>query len=260
MRLRRITKHIRDQNWFAVALDFLIVVVGVFIGLQVANWNAARLTADKAQNFEARLLSELSDEAWIYHYFVSYQEDVLRGAELAQKALERETELTREQLLINAYRASQYTWWIQRRGTFDEMIATGGLGLIKDDKLRQTAIAVYASPLRRQIEQSGENSPYRKVFRRTIPTYVHRALGEACGDLEIPLGEYDRLPQVLSYSCELDLPADEIEAAAQALMTNPEFAPTLRLRLATLETELADLRENSEVTRFFDSLRKDGRP
>ena len=23
-------KHVRDQNWFAVGLDFLIVVVGVF--------------------------------------------------------------------------------------------------------------------------------------------------------------------------------------------------------------------------------------
>ena len=40
MLLRRITKHVSDQNWFAVFIDFLIVVVGVFIGIQVANWNA----------------------------------------------------------------------------------------------------------------------------------------------------------------------------------------------------------------------------
>jgi len=40
MLLRRITKHVTDQNWFAVFIDFLIVVVGVFIGIQVANWNA----------------------------------------------------------------------------------------------------------------------------------------------------------------------------------------------------------------------------
>ena len=42
MILRRITEHVKTQNWFAVAIDFLIVVVGVFIGLQVANWNDAR--------------------------------------------------------------------------------------------------------------------------------------------------------------------------------------------------------------------------
>jgi hypothetical protein len=39
MILRSITKHVKDQNWFAVFIDFLIVVVGVFIGIQVANWN-----------------------------------------------------------------------------------------------------------------------------------------------------------------------------------------------------------------------------
>ena len=42
MILRRITEHVKAQNWFAVGLDFLIVVVGVFIGIQVSNWNAAR--------------------------------------------------------------------------------------------------------------------------------------------------------------------------------------------------------------------------
>lgn len=42
MLLRRITEHVKAQNWTAVALDFVIVVVGVFIGIQVSNWNAAR--------------------------------------------------------------------------------------------------------------------------------------------------------------------------------------------------------------------------
>lgn len=42
MILRRITEHVRAQNWFAVGLDFLIVVIGVFIGIQVANWNEVR--------------------------------------------------------------------------------------------------------------------------------------------------------------------------------------------------------------------------
>ena len=42
MLLHRITEHVKDQNWFAVGLDFLIVVVGVFIGIQVNNWNVAR--------------------------------------------------------------------------------------------------------------------------------------------------------------------------------------------------------------------------
>ena len=43
MLLRRITTHVKDQNWFAVFVDFFIVVVGVFIGIQVSNWNQSRI-------------------------------------------------------------------------------------------------------------------------------------------------------------------------------------------------------------------------
>jgi len=43
MILRRIKAHVEKENWFAVGIDFCIVVIGVFIGIQVANWNEARV-------------------------------------------------------------------------------------------------------------------------------------------------------------------------------------------------------------------------
>ena len=58
MRLRSLTKHINDQNWFAVALDFLIVVVGVFVGLQVQQWALER----QRQNSEGQYLVRLHGE------------------------------------------------------------------------------------------------------------------------------------------------------------------------------------------------------
>jgi len=42
MRLRSLTKHVKDQNWFAVALDFFIVVAGILIAFQITEWNEAR--------------------------------------------------------------------------------------------------------------------------------------------------------------------------------------------------------------------------
>jgi hypothetical protein len=33
VRLRSLTKHLREQNWFAVVLDFVIVVFGVGVGV-----------------------------------------------------------------------------------------------------------------------------------------------------------------------------------------------------------------------------------
>jgi hypothetical protein len=58
MILRRVIKHFRNQEWTAIFLDFIIVVVGVFVGLQVANWNEAR--AQKAQ--ERGFLIQLREE------------------------------------------------------------------------------------------------------------------------------------------------------------------------------------------------------
>ena len=60
MLLRRVAERLRHQEWTAVAIDLAIVVLGVFIGIQVSNWNEAR--ADRAA-YEAavgRLLAEIN--------------------------------------------------------------------------------------------------------------------------------------------------------------------------------------------------------
>ena len=38
MLLRKITKHVKDQNWFAVFIDFLIVVMGILLAFQITEW------------------------------------------------------------------------------------------------------------------------------------------------------------------------------------------------------------------------------
>ncbi|MEO0368370.1 MAG: hypothetical protein AAF197_06230, partial [Pseudomonadota bacterium] len=58
MILRRVTEHVKAQNWFAVVIDFVIVIVGVFLGIQVANWNEARTNAYR----EAEILGTIYDE------------------------------------------------------------------------------------------------------------------------------------------------------------------------------------------------------
>jgi hypothetical protein len=58
--LRRVMQHVRDQNWFAVGIDFVIVVVGVFIGIQVANWNDIRKERTAEQRYLVELARDLS--------------------------------------------------------------------------------------------------------------------------------------------------------------------------------------------------------
>ncbi|MEO1250924.1 MAG: hypothetical protein AAFW81_01100 [Pseudomonadota bacterium] len=58
MLLRRMIEHVKTQNWTAVGLDFVIVVVGVFIGIQVSNWNDARAN----RGIVAAHLSEIAED------------------------------------------------------------------------------------------------------------------------------------------------------------------------------------------------------
>ncbi len=61
MILRRVMEHVKSQNWTAVAVDFLIVVVGVFIGIQLGNWNDARLDQRAYRDAMTRLAEETTE-------------------------------------------------------------------------------------------------------------------------------------------------------------------------------------------------------
>jgi hypothetical protein len=58
MILRRVIAHFRKQEWTAIAIDLFIVVLGVFLGIQVSNWNAA--AADRRA--ESAYLSQLQGD------------------------------------------------------------------------------------------------------------------------------------------------------------------------------------------------------
>ena len=39
MILRRLSQSIKEQNWAAIVIEFILLVAGVFLGMQVSNWN-----------------------------------------------------------------------------------------------------------------------------------------------------------------------------------------------------------------------------
>lgn len=59
MILRRLIEHVRSQNWTAVLLDFVIVVIGVYLGIQVSNWNEVRADRQAHQQARQRLVAEI---------------------------------------------------------------------------------------------------------------------------------------------------------------------------------------------------------
>lgn len=71
MILRRVTQHVREQNWTAIAIDFVIVVVGVFFGIQIGNWNAQRIEAQRRGQIIDALVTNLTDAISVQERFVA---------------------------------------------------------------------------------------------------------------------------------------------------------------------------------------------
>lgn len=239
MILRRVIGHVRKQEWTAIWIDLAIVVLGVFIGIQVANWNEQLATERRAEAFTERLRADLRVEAWRYEGINSYYRDVLANANRTLDALEGRSGLSNEALLIAAYRATQYAEFVQYRASYDELTSTGNIGLIKDLSLRKMATEIYSTKLYENVKNEGINSPYRVAFRMRIPIKTQQAVASQCGDRSSEVGDFESLKNQLDYSCRTGLPPQEIDSAARSLRADPEFVPLLRLRIANMNSAVS---------------------
>lgn len=87
MLLRSITKHVKDQNWFAVALDFFIVVVGILIAFQITNWNEERAERTLEAEYTQRLHREVLDLETVRKKLVEERRQSLAKLRSATKKL-----------------------------------------------------------------------------------------------------------------------------------------------------------------------------
>lgn len=74
MLLRSVIAHFRKQEWTAIALDFLIVVVGILLAFQITEWNEARKDRLRERVYLTRIAVELDES-------ISSIRDAIRLAE-----------------------------------------------------------------------------------------------------------------------------------------------------------------------------------
>jgi len=180
MLLRSVTKHLKDQNWFAVALDFFIVVIGVFIGMQVANWNGAQADRRLGQDYAVRLIVDLEGDLQSQRSVMAYYSQVLASIETADQLLASGTPDPKA-LVAAAYRGSEFSSDPIGEATWEQVVSSGHPGLLPGEDITSGLSNYYKyQDANNETISLLQGSPYRLAVRSLIPLPVQLAIREGC--------------------------------------------------------------------------------
>ena len=144
MILRRFMKHITDQNWFAVGLDVVVVIVGIFLGLQVQTWYENREAKIQANAFveqlhEDLILAEAASKRVLLRRFSTFDDlrtamNVLLSDDEQILLGENECTAIASSILLNIV--------IADLPSLVELQNTGRIHIIENEDLRRSAISL----------------------------------------------------------------------------------------------------------------------
>ena len=239
MILRRLVENLKQQHWTSVAIELVIVVLGVFIGLQAQDWATAHAEQQRADVLLQQLRGDLDSERSNMNGYVDYQQVTAAYARTAIKGLESPESVESQAWVASIYQASQIYITSSSRATFDEMKSTGAIDLVRNARLRALLISYYSFDWSQSSTMNAQ-APYRELVRSVLPYPIQKAIKASCGDRYETIGDavVTRLPK----TCHLDLPAVDIARADATLRATPGLLPALTYQLSIIETNIETMK------------------
>ena len=236
MPIRRIREHVAAFNWSAAAVDLAIVVIGVFLGIQAANWNQSRIDRAEAGEHRQQLIENLSANEADIAARIAYYRQIRGHAVAALEALERRDGKLGERFLIDAYQASQGWFRPLQRTAYEELIASGVRKEIGDAQTRRQIASYYVVASGFDSNTMGVTA-YRDRLRRAMKLQVQLAIRRDCDDIMRKLPQ-DGLAPSLPRTCRLDLDPPVLEQAARDLARVPELDQDLTRVVVEIDQRL----------------------
>ena len=239
MVVRRFRDHVAEHNWFAVAVDFLIVVAGVFVGIQASNWNQARLNRAEGRAYRAMLIDDLEVNQHDLGVRKRYYEWVRGEGLKTLAALDEPGSSLGGQFLVDAYQTSQIIPWSLQRNTYDQITAAGQMELVGDAYLRDRISNYYVDS-----DVTGKNiesvMPYHDIIRRALPYAVQYRIRTFCGE---KIGENARgeSEMTIPERCTMELDPALLRKAVDQIRNTPALELDLNRQLVDLDQKLVSV-------------------
>lgn len=235
MILRRLTENLRAQNWVAIGIEFVLLVLGVYLGILAANWNLDRAARQETGKLLSQLQTELGEMIVDLDSMDTYYAVSGRYAARALAGWSGDPDVSDNEFVIAAYQASQINGVGTNSSVWAEIFGAGNLRNIDDLPLRQNlrSLMTFDYDL---VDLNAAMSRYREEVRKIIPDAQQDAIRARCGDVQKPNGVL-----VLPARCDLVLPAAGAARTASALRARPELIGELNWHGALVATQLQNV-------------------
>ena len=144
MILRSLATALSKQNWSIVAVELIVVIAGIFLGLRVDDWNEARKLRAEDRLYIERLHTDVQamiesnqadlDDRRVTSSLIAVQ--ALQDCELAEQDRRAFNHAVIEHQVISRL--------VLERATYDEMVASGALARLRDLELKQAITRLFA--------------------------------------------------------------------------------------------------------------------
>ena len=214
MLLRRVIEHVKTQNWTAVALDFVIVVVGVFIGIQVANWNEERAFEARERSLLVELKRELAASIETTDHNRQAISQVRAAAKRSIEFIDNGADCGDEcwPAIADFYHASQWFPTDIGSSVYEEMRRLG----LPRSRAIVDQVEAYLAQNAITVDVLSELPAYRTHVRGLIPVAVHDVYWTACYSLK------DGKEDLYIEDCPQGAPNEVTAPAVAAIAQHPE--------------------------------------
>jgi hypothetical protein len=145
MIIRRFVVALRRQDWGTAALEFLIVVAGIFVGLQVDDWQRVLENRRLEADYISRLAIDLHQDIDTFKAeIVQFERKAEFIEHLLDGSVSKRFAVAPNRVMENKVYSSFRGVPAVKRTTFDELTSTGRLTLIADTSLRGALSDYYA--------------------------------------------------------------------------------------------------------------------